>query len=175
LALDVEATIVEGRWWRHVPAGADRDHRPDPAGDNRWQQGTAVDALYLADSPEGAWAEWYRHLAEAALPPLVALPRDLWHYQVATLLVADLSDLARLRRVGLPAPQPGRRSWPPFQAVGETLHQHGWRGLLAPSAARPASRVLVVFLPGLALPAEVLPTGSIRIAQPPPPPIGMRT
>ena len=175
MELDVEATIVQGRWWRHVPAGADPARRLDPAGDNRWQHGITVDALYLADSPDCAWAEWYRHLAEAGLPPLVALPRDLWHYDVSSLEVADLSDPARLSRVGLPAPRPGRRSWPAFQPVGEELHHQGWRGLLTSSAARPASQVLVVFLPLPALPVEVVPIGYTRIAQPPPPPSGMRT
>ena len=134
-----------------------------------------MDALYLADSEACAWAEWYRHLAEAGLPPLVALPRDLWHYEVTSLEVADLSDIARLAGVGLPVPRPGRRSWPAFQAMGEELHRQGWRGLLTPSAARPASQVLVVFLPHSALPSEVVPIGCTRIAQPPPPPTGMRT
>jgi RES domain-containing protein len=158
-----------------VPAGADPTRRPDPPGENRWQHGDIVDALYLADSEACAWAEWYRHLAETGLPPLVALPRDLWHYQVTSLEVADLSNPARLARVGLPVPQPGRRSWPVFQAMGEELHRQGWRGLLAPSAARPVSQVLVVFLPQWTLPARVVPIDYTRIAQPPPPPTGMRT
>ena len=175
MELDVEATTVEGRWWRHVPAGTDPARRPVPAGENRWQHGTIVDALYLADGPDGVWAEWYRYLAEAGLPPLVALPRDLWRYHVMSLEVADLSDPARLSRVGLPPPQPGRRGWPAFQAVGEELHRRGWRGLLTPSAARPASQVLVVFLPHPTIPVEVVPIGYTRIAQPPPPPSGMRT
>ncbi|MDA8282834.1 MAG: hypothetical protein M0Z42_05935 [Actinomycetota bacterium] len=38
------------------------------------------------------WAEWYRHLAEAAIPPASALPRDLWWHQITDLQVADLSD-----------------------------------------------------------------------------------
>jgi RES domain-containing protein len=175
LQLDVDAATVEGHWWRHVPAGADPARRPEPAGDNRWQHGAIVDALYLADSPDCVWAEWYRHLAEAGLPPLVTLPRDLWHYQVTSLPVADLSDPARLARVGLSAPRPGRRSWPPFQVVGEELHRQGWHGLLTSSAARPASQVLVVFLPEPVLPVEVVPLGYSRIGQPPPPPTGMRT
>ena len=34
----------------------------------------------LANDEAGAWAEWYRHLAERALPPAAGLPRDLWIY-----------------------------------------------------------------------------------------------
>jgi hypothetical protein len=175
LQLDLEVATLDGSWWRHVPAGADPTQRPDPPGDNRWQRGSVVDALYLADTEACVWAEWYRSLAEAGLPPLVALPRDLWRYQVTSLEVADLSGPGRLARVGLPVPLPGRRSWPAFQAIGEELEWQGWRGLLTPSAAHPASHVLVVFLPQAALPAEVVPLACTRIEQPPPPPTGMRT
>lgn len=52
-----------------MPAGVDPAQCPDPPGDNRWQRGHVVDPLYLADSPACTWAQWYRHLAEAAMPP----------------------------------------------------------------------------------------------------------
>lgn len=175
MILDTEPITVAGRWWRHVPAGVDPDARPIPAGDSRWQHGRVVDALYLADGQACAWAEWYRHLAEAGLPPYVALPRDMWRYDVAPLRVADLSTPDRLARVGLPQPRPGRRGWPAFQAVGEQLHRQGWSGILAASAARPASQVLVVFLPEPAIPAEFAPSGYTRVSEPPAPPTGMRT
>lgn len=175
MALDVGTAIVEGQWWRHVPAGVGPARRPEPPGDNRWQHGHVVDALYLVDNEAGAWAEWYRHLAEAAMPPHVALPRDLWCYDVAPLEVADLSNASRLARVGLAIPQPGRRSWPPYQAVGEQLWREGWRGLVAPSAARPKSRVLVVYLKRGAVPAEVAPAASKRVTEAPVPPTGMQT
>ena len=177
MALDVEAVTVEGTGLRHVPAGADPAIRPVPPSDNRWQRGRVVDALYLADSPECAWAEWYRHLAERAIPPHVALPRDLWRYTVTVISfqVANLADPDRLSRVNLPPPQPGRRSWPPYQAVGEQLHHEGWPGLLAPSAARPASTVLVVFLYNGSIPTDVAATNYTRMEDPPIPPTGMRT
>ncbi|MGH9065996.1 MAG: RES family NAD+ phosphorylase [Acidimicrobiales bacterium] len=175
MAIEVDSTIVEGRWLRHVPAGVDPARRPDPPGDNRWQHGRAVDALYLADSASCAWAEWYRHLAEAGMPPHVSLPRDLWSYDVSSLAVADLSDPDRLARVGLGRPRPGRRSWPAFQAVGEQLARQGWRGLLVPSAARPASSVLVVFLLETMIPAELVADSYRRVTEPPAPPTGMRT
>ena len=175
MALDVDPTVIAGGWWRHVPAGVDPGRRPDPPGDNRWQHGEVVDALYLAQDVEGVWAEWYRHLAEAAIPPQVALPRDLWRYQVTALEVADLSDPARLARVGLGPPRPGRRGWPDFQAVGEELSRKGWTGLVAPSAARPTSLVLAVFLPGGAIPGQVEAVEATRIADVPIPPTGLQT
>lgn len=175
MALDVDAVTSRGSWVRHVPAGADPVMRPQPPGDNRWQRGRVADALYLADGEPCAWAEWYRYLAEASIPPNLALPRDLWHYDLAPLEVADLSDPDRLGRVGLAPPRPGRRSWPAFQATGEQLYNEGWRGLLAPSAARPGSRVLVVFLRGATIPVEFLAANCTRVAEPPVPPTGMRT
>lgn len=131
--------------------------------------------MYLADSASAAWAEWYRHLADASIPPNFALPRDLWRYEVQLLEVADLSSRDRLARVGLTLPRPGRESWASCQEVGEQLHEEGWRGLLAPSAARPDSRVLVVFLPEASIPGELVATGYARIAEPPAPPTGMLT
>lgn len=175
MVLDVDPTTVDGAWFRHVPAGMDPAVRPYPPGDNRWQRGDVVDALYLADSASCAWAEWYRHLAEAAVPPNFALPRDLWRYDVQPLVVADLSSPAQLARVGLSPPRPGRRGWPGFQAVGEQLYADGWRGLLAPSAARPESLVVAVFLVQAEGPDELVPVNRARTTEPPIPPTGMQT
>lgn len=49
----------------------------NPAPDNRWQRGLIVDAVYLGDAAETIWAEWYRHLAEAGIPPAARLPVEL--------------------------------------------------------------------------------------------------
>jgi hypothetical protein len=143
--LDVDPTAVAGTWFRHVPAGADVHLRPPHPADNRWQRGDVVDALYFADSEETVWAEWYRFLAEAGLPPRQGLPRDLWRWNIALPEVADLGDEGRLERVGLPPLKPTRRQWPDFQAVGEQLFADGWPALVSASAARPAGRTLCVF------------------------------
>ena len=134
-----------------------------------------MDALYLADEDATLWAEWYRHLAERGLPPSIKLPRDVWRYRVTAGRVADLSDAARLGRVGLNLPVPGRKTWRPNQTVGEQLWREGWPGLLALSAARPIGRVLCLFVEDASvLPAR--PFGRPRVvAEPPAPPTGMRT
>lgn len=149
--------------------------RPAPAPDNRWQRGRVIDALYLADSEATMWAEWYRSLAEAGIPPMEQLPRHVWRYHLRALEVADLGEEARLGRLGLSSPVPTRRSWRPYQAVGEQLWREGWPGLLAPSAARPEGRVLCLFADDPAdLPAR--PFGRPRVVREPPvPPTGMRT
>jgi hypothetical protein len=91
-------------------------------------------------------------------------------------VVADLAKQAQLDRVRLPVPRAGRRSWPAFQAVGETLAGEGWAGLPAPSAARPAHLVLCLFrAPDGAVPgAQPLPPAR-RVTDPPAPPTGMTT
>lgn len=116
---DADAVPVTGTWFRHVPASIDPTERPQPARANPWQHGRVVDAIYLADSPACVWAEWYRHLTEAGIPPTMGMPRYLWHYQVAPQPVADLSTTDRLARAGVPVPRPGRHGWPVFQTVSD--------------------------------------------------------
>src|SRR5262245_33922349 len=106
--LDIAPVAVTGTWWRHLPAGGDPAYRPPRPAGGRWQRGEAVAALYLAGDRDTCWAEWYRRLAEDAVEPLDALPRDLWRFAVALEHVAALDTPARLARAGLPAPAPER-------------------------------------------------------------------
>ena len=173
--MDVDPTTASGIWWRQIPAGRDVYYEaPDPA-DSRWQRGAVVEALYFAESQHNAWAEWYRYLSEAALPPKQALPRDLWRWEISLTRVADLGNPARLARVGLPDLEPTRLQWPAFQSVGEQLHRDGWPALVSASAARPDGRTLCVFRttrepPGL----QPLPPPT-TVSDPPLVPTGLRT
>jgi RES domain-containing protein len=169
------AVALRGSWWRHAPLAADPWHLPAIPASNRWQRGERVAALYLADSPATVWAEWYRHLAERALEPLAALPRKLWRWEVDLPRIADLRDGDALTALGLSAPRPGHDDWPPFQRAGEALHAAGWAALVAPSAARPAGRVLCVFR-AVPRPHGVRPCPPPeRVDVPPAPPRGMTT
>jgi len=173
--LDADPIRVTGLWVRHTYPGSAPLPLRHPAPDNRWQRGAVVDALYLAAEEATAWAEWYRHLAELGVPPNAQMPRDVWTWRV-DVEVADLSDAARLARAGLEAPRPGRRTWPPHQEAGEALAAAGWAGLVAPSAARPAHRILCLFRRGAGPIAGAAPSRRPRqVEQPPPPPPGMVT
>ncbi|MDQ3934234.1 MAG: RES domain-containing protein [Actinomycetota bacterium] len=147
---------------------------PHPA-DNRWQRGAVVEALYFADSEATVWAEWYRFLAGAGLPPKQGLPRDLWRWRISLSRVVDLRDRSQLARVRLPDLEPTRRQWPAFQAVGERLHRAGWPALVATSAARPAGRVLCVFRTTRKVPGTTPIPPPTKVDEPPVVPRGLRT
>lgn len=174
MPLQVDPTSVRGVWFRHVPAGSEPLFRPERPADGRWQRGEIVDGFYLADSEETVWAEWYRALAELALPPMRQLPRDLWRFGIDVGRVADLSSPERLARVGLPQPVPDRRQWPAFQTAGQALRAEGWAAVLYPAAARPDSLALCIFRVSDRLP-DVRPLPPpVRHDEPPVPPRGLR-
>lgn len=174
MALDVTAVTVKGRWVKHTYPGSPPLPERDPPPDNRWQRGDVVDALYLADSEATAWAEWYRHLAERMIPPLAQMPRDLWIWQIDAQ-VADLSTCQKLDEVGLELPSPHRHEWSAYQRIGEQISMDDWMGLLAPSAARPSGTILCLFRSKNGVRGAKAVPPPLRIAQPPPPPTGLRT
>jgi hypothetical protein len=172
--LDVDPAPVHGVWFRHVPAGSEPLFRPERPADGRWQRGEVVEGFYLAASEETAWAEWYRAIAELAVPPMRQMPRDLWRFELDVDRVADLSSLKRLERVRLETPFPDRRQWPTFQTVGEQLFAGGWAGVLSASAARPESFALCMFRSSGRLDGVRPLPPPIRHEEPPSPPRGLR-
>lgn len=171
----MRARSVRGTWWRLTPANADPLHLPEEPPDGRWQRGATVAGLYLADSAETAWAEWYRYLAELQLAPLAGMPRELWRFQIDLHRVADLLQLEALQTLGIAAPVPERGQWREHQVVGEALHVAGWPALLAPSAARPTGAVLCVFRSQREVEGAEPVAGPELISEPPAPPRGMQT
>jgi RES domain-containing protein len=130
--------------------------------------------LYFADSPETAWAEFYRAISEYGLPPSRAMPRRLAEVSVEVSGIADLSDPKKLEAAGLPATSPSTLNWPPFQAVGEALFAEGVRGLIAPSAARERGKVLCLFRPASEIEGLEV-TGIHEVKDLPEIPQGLRT
>ncbi len=171
--LPVAPHAVTGTWIRHVPHQADLLGRADPPSDGRWQRGEIVPALYLADTAQTATAEWYRALAERGFSPQDHVPYDHHHWRLE-LDLADLSDTERLHSVALDTPRPSRRTWAPYQQVGEQLWHEGWAGLVAPSAAHPGSLITCVFATDWP-PAGCTPLHATTVKTIPPPPPGMTT
>lgn len=83
MAVTVERVSVAGSWWRQIPHGSDPLWLASPPSSGRWQRGETVAAIYLAGDEDTAWAEWYRALAEIAMPPTHGMPRDLWRWAIA--------------------------------------------------------------------------------------------
>lgn len=164
---------IQGTWVRHVLAGVDglgvraggnggRFHRPGRA------------ALYLADTAETAWAEWYRWLAEWNRSPVEHVPRDLYRIAVDLRNVVDLSTASARQAAGLPARmRPSSRQWTTFQSASDRFAAQGADGVLYASAARTRSLCLCVFEPGL--PGLTIEGTPVRALTPPAPPRGLRT
>jgi RES domain-containing protein len=173
VALAVDAVHAGGEWVRHAPHGSALLGRSKEPTDGRWQRGEVVRGLYLADEAATAVAEWYRWLAERGLPPEQAVPHDhhVWRPDVE---LADLSSAETLDSLDLEPPRPGRRTWPPYQEVGETLWREGWAGLMTMSAARPGAFVACVFEDSWP-PDGCAPQHAVEIVDVPAPPTGMVT
>ncbi len=105
-------------------------------------------------------------MAEAAIPPQHALPRDLWRWRVELPRVADLSDRPL---------KPTRREWPACQALGERAFAEGWPALVSTSAARPEGRTLCVFRTRRDVGGCTPVPPPARVPEPPLVPIGLRT
>ena len=169
----VAGIAVHGRWLKHTRSrlrGATRarasSRQPLAAGHGRG-------CLYLADCEDTVWAEWYRHLAERAIPPLAQMPRQLWTWEV-DIEVADLSTAERLTAVGLPhrnpATAPGRR----FRRSARDYGGTAGPGSLAERGSTRGTGA--VPLPLFRRAAEAKPLGQPRtIEEPPPPPTGLHT
>jgi len=174
MAVDIATVRLAGRWWRQLPAGLDPVRRPDPPRDARWQRGEVVDAVYLADSPETAWAEWYRWLAESGLPPRAGLPRDLWRVEVELDGVADLRSAGALAAIDLGAPRAARREYRPSREwVSASIARAGRRWSRRARRAQ-TGVVLCVFWPA---PEDALVDhrSHERVTEAPEVPRGLRT
>jgi RES domain-containing protein len=167
----IDHVPVTGTWFRHVAAGRD-PLTVSVRSQGRWQRGATIQAVYVADSAATAWAEFYRAAAELAIAPDALLPRDLWSLSVELPHVADLTETAALRTLGLAPAIPDRGQWPAYQDVGERLAAAGAEGVLYRSAARPAHACLCVFAHAL---DRVRPLEHERIDRPPAPPYQRRS
>ena len=99
----------------------------------RWNP-IGVDALYLAATPAGAYAEFVR-MVEYQGRLLSDFPRDLHTISVPPLDVIDLTSVATLAAVGLSLQDVAANDQRPCQFVAEAILARGLQGLLAPSAA----------------------------------------
>jgi RES domain-containing protein len=103
------------------------------------------------------------------------MPRQLWRWQIDVEHVANLAGTGALADIGLPPPRPTQAEWPRVQQVGERLWREGYRGVLTPSAARPACLVLCLFREAEEIPGATPLRPPTTYRRAPPPPRGKRT
>jgi len=96
----------------------------------RWHGSGEGPAQYLADTPDGAWAEFLRHEEIADPGDLSGIERHLWAIEVPdTTPNPELPDLPRALLQG------GLASYPECQREASRLRASGATSLEAPSAA----------------------------------------
>jgi RES domain-containing protein len=175
LKLPAPRIRIAGTWWRVTRSTADPlALTPEPA-DGRWQRGSVIRALYLGDTEETVWAEWYRHTSEAGVPPDQRLPRAMWRVDVDLEDVADLTGEGVLAAHGIDQLDPSRRQWTRTQQIGQAYWRDGASAVLAPSAARADGLVLAVFRTAATIPGVAPVPPPRRFRSLPPIPKGLRT
>ena len=99
-----------------------------PAG--RWHADGEGPAHYLADTPDGAWAEFLRHEEIKDPADLATIRRQMWAVEIA-----DLADLPAAPELPLEVVTGGPGTYPQCQAEARRLRHRGVRRIIAPSAA----------------------------------------
>jgi hypothetical protein len=105
------------------------EHGPQPGA--RWHAAEDAPVTYLADTPDGAWAEFLRHEAITAREDLAGVARRLWAVEVPDQ-VARAAATPSLPAADLLG---GLASYPACQAEARRLRTDGARALRAPAAA----------------------------------------
>jgi hypothetical protein len=94
----------------------------------RWHSEGAGPAQYLADTSDGAWAEFLRHEEITEGQDLAGIARSLWVVQLP-------DDIDSAERVDIPAATGGRDSYVDCQQYAARRRAAGVTKLRAPSAA----------------------------------------
>lgn len=94
----------------------------------RWNRADDGPVQYLADTPDGAWAEFLRHEEIVDEADLIGVSRALWAIEVDTDDL-DTPDLPFETLTGDPS------TYPRCQAEARRLRDSGSPGITAPSAA----------------------------------------
>ena len=135
-----------GEAFRHVTLGL-----PPLSGEGarkvgrRWNPPDSFPTLYLALEFPTVIAEFHRLAKRERTSPERFLPRTVYRYAVALGECLDLRRDDALAIVGLDRDIVGSANMTACQRVGAAVHSGGYEGLLAPSATR-SGTVLVIFL-----------------------------
>lgn len=113
--------------FRHVRSGFPFLWEASTQPEGRWHAEGEGPAHYLADTPDGAWAEFLRRQDIRDSMDLLGISRDLW--------AIEISNEQRFEKVALPNTTSTERDYRKCQAEATRLRSAGATGLQAPSAA----------------------------------------
>ena len=114
--------------FRHADARTPFLWETDEQPGARWHAAGEGPVAYLAETPDGAWAEFLRHEEISDAVDLEGVRRAIWAVEVP-VPPAVTPSLPMATLTG------DRSSWPICQAEARRLRSRGAEGLLAPSAA----------------------------------------
>jgi RES domain-containing protein len=143
---------LRGTVWRHVPQGAEPLHLGwIQLARGRWNtQRPRLACLYTALTVSGALAEFRKHFVQTGLgaAPGMLRPRDLVSIEVTVEPVLNLTRASVRQAVGVDAglltgDEPHCLST--CRRLALTAVEEGYRAILAPSAAAPGERTLMIY------------------------------
>ena len=117
-------------WYRHADRRFPFLHVAHDQPEGRWHGDGEGPVQYLADTPDGAWAELLRHWNITQLEDLGGIDRALWAVEVDES--AEIVMRPRLHRLTLLG---SLNSYAACRAAARRLRRRGATALLAPSAA----------------------------------------
>lgn len=140
------------------------DQLAKPALSNgRYHRVAGLGVWYASDQEQASWAELMRHFVDDGFDPFELRCR-VGRVKVDRLQVLDLTDPEVCAAVGLVEADLTGDDYTKTQAVAAAAAAAGFAGLLAPSAAFPGRRTLVVFANG----AAAITAEWSAVGQPPP-------
>lgn len=155
--------LLRDRFWHQGATRHELMSFADPAlSTGRYHTMGGAGVWYASDREQAAWAELFRHFLDEGVDPFEVRRRvGAVDVQVEVL---DLTDDAIVRSLGVNPADLVSDDYTTTQAVAEEARRAGFAGILAPSAALPGRRTLVLFPPGVANARPLL----SRVRQPPP-------
>lgn len=138
----------EGKVWRHIPPRSFALHVGRILGaDGRWNRVGIYGCLYTALTKEGAIQEWRKTLAGIDDMPK---SRDVVSIKVVASPVIDLTDPATSP---VPPHSPfligdARQDLEQCRQLADSPRASGYVGIIAPSAALPGGKNLIIYIDG---------------------------
>jgi hypothetical protein len=155
-----------GKVWRHIPAGGQPLHLGYLLkASGRWNRPGIYGCLYTCLTREACLSEYRKYLRRAGVTPGSTKPRDLVSIIVEISSIVDLTDPA----LNLISPSSSfligdsDDDIESCRALADFIRSQGHAGIIAPSAAQPTAKNLVIYFDGLASAIPVLTEGPDRL------------